>query len=217
MDRLLLIVFAIIISLFISTSAAGEFNFEANLHRRSPDETLCNQLIKPAGYSCTEHTVQTKDGYLVALQRLSSRNKDLGGQMRPLVQLELLLYSLKIPLLSRNRPINGIHMPRFLATFSGETASQERELQSTVRKEMQKALGVYGQVLRLVRRLPKDPRPYYAKYARENFVNYRDVDANETQFLDELFLRAYNHSLWVLNKYSVDESAANKLKEICCG
>jgi hypothetical protein len=65
---------------------------------------------------------------------------------------------------------------------------------------MQKALGVYGQVLRLVRRLPKDSRPYYAKYARENFVNYRDVEANDTQFLDELFLRAYNHSLWVLNK-----------------
>lgn len=82
---------------------------------------------------------------------------------------------------------------------------------------MQKALRVYGQVLRLVRRLPKDSRPYYAKYARENFVNYRDVDVNETQFLDELFLRAYNHSLWVLNKYSVDESAANKLKEICSG
>ncbi|KAG6761353.1 hypothetical protein POTOM_034568 [Populus tomentosa] len=88
MERLLLIVFAIIISLFISTSAAGEFNFEANLHRRSPDETMCNQLIKPAGYSCTEHTVQTKDGYLVALQRLSSRNKDLGGQMGPPVLLQ---------------------------------------------------------------------------------------------------------------------------------
>ena len=65
---------------------------------------------------------------------------------------------------------------------------------------MQKALGVYGQVLRLVRRLPKDSRPYYAKYARENFVNYRDADANDTQFLDELFLRAYNHSIGVLNK-----------------
>ncbi|KAL9404563.1 hypothetical protein Peur_001535 [Populus x canadensis] len=89
---------------------------------------------------------------------------------------------------------------------------------------MQKALRVYGQVLRLVRRLPKDSRPYYAKYARENFVNYRDVEVSDTQILDELFLRAYNHSLWVLNKryiylvqYSVDESTANKLKEICCG
>ncbi|KAB5520718.1 hypothetical protein DKX38_025037 [Salix brachista] len=57
---------------------------------------------------------------------------------------------------------------------------------------MQKALRVYGQVMRLVRRLPKDSRPYYAKFARENFVNYRDVDVNDTQFLDELFLRAYN-------------------------
>uniref|UniRef100_A0A6N2KET9 Complex 1 LYR protein domain-containing protein n=1 Tax=Salix viminalis TaxID=40686 RepID=A0A6N2KET9_SALVM len=57
---------------------------------------------------------------------------------------------------------------------------------------MQKALRVYGQVMRLVRRLPKDSRPYYAKFARENFVHYRDVDDNDTQFLDELFLRAYN-------------------------
>lgn len=32
--------------------------------------------------------VQTKDGYLVALQRLSSRNKDLGGQMGPPVLLQ---------------------------------------------------------------------------------------------------------------------------------
>ncbi|KAF2294596.1 hypothetical protein GH714_013385 [Hevea brasiliensis] len=82
---------------------------------------------------------------------------------------------------------------------------------------MQKALRVYGEVLRLVRRLPEDTRPYYGKYLRENFVNYREVDANDTTALDELFRRAYNHSLWVLNKYSVDESAANKLKEICCG
>ncbi|KAB1993683.1 hypothetical protein Goshw_025164 [Gossypium schwendimanii] len=80
---------------------------------------------------------------------------------------------------------------------------------------MEKALRVYAEMLRLVRRLPKDSRPYYAKYARENFVNYRDFDASDSKALDELFHRAYNHSLWVLNKYSVDESAAQKLKEIC--
>ncbi|CAN7106480.1 unnamed protein product [Brassica rapa subsp. narinosa] len=80
--------------------------------------------------------------------------------------------------------------------------------------EMKKVLRVYGGVLRLVRLLPADTRPYYAKYARENFVNYRDVDVSETP-LDELFQRAYNHSLWVLKKYSIDESAAKKLKEIC--
>ncbi|XP_022149201.1 LYR motif-containing protein At3g19508 [Momordica charantia] len=80
---------------------------------------------------------------------------------------------------------------------------------------MEKALRIYGGVLRLVRRLPKDSRPYYAKYARENFVNYREVDANDAKSLQELFHRAYNHSVWVLNKYSVDPSAADKLREIC--
>ncbi|GAB4852851.1 hypothetical protein Ancab_017048 [Ancistrocladus abbreviatus] len=82
-------------------------------------------------------------------------------------------------------------------------------------REMQKALRAYGEVLRLIRRLPQDTRPYYAKYARENFVNYREVEANDITALDELFNRTYTHSLWVLNKYSVDEAAANKLKEIC--
>ncbi|KAI3445930.1 hypothetical protein Pfo_002595 [Paulownia fortunei] len=81
--------------------------------------------------------------------------------------------------------------------------------------EMQKALRAYGEVLRLVRRLPQDTRAYYAKYARENFVNYRDVDPNDATALNELLHRTYTHSLWVLNKYSVDESVAGKLKEIC--
>ncbi|XP_074275498.1 triacylglycerol lipase 1-like [Silene latifolia] len=38
--------------------------------------SLCHQLIAPAGYSCSEHTVQTKDGYLLALQRVSSPSFD---------------------------------------------------------------------------------------------------------------------------------------------
>lgn len=66
--------------------------------------------------------------------------------------------------------------------------------------EMEKALRIYAEVLRLVRRLPEDTRPYYAKYARENFVNYREVEAGDDQALHELFHRAYKHSLWVLNK-----------------
>ena len=65
---------------------------------------------------------------------------------------------------------------------------------------MEKALRVYGEVLRLVRRLPRDTRPYYAKYASENFVNYREVDTKDSNALGELFHRAYNHSIWVLNK-----------------
>ncbi|XP_011088199.1 LYR motif-containing protein At3g19508 [Sesamum indicum] len=84
-----------------------------------------------------------------------------------------------------------------------------------VYREMHKALRAYGEVLRLVRRLPQDTRAYYAKYARENFVNYRDVDPNDAAALNELLNRTYTHSLWVLNKYSLDESVAGKLKEIC--
>ncbi|XP_047325765.1 LYR motif-containing protein At3g19508 [Impatiens glandulifera] len=79
----------------------------------------------------------------------------------------------------------------------------------------QQVLGAYRQVLKLVRRLPKDTRPYYAKYARENFVNYREVEPDVSGAVDELLRRTYTHTLWILNKYSVDEAAANKLKTIC--
>ncbi|QHO36919.1 LYR motif-containing protein At3g19508 isoform X2 [Arachis hypogaea] len=82
---------------------------------------------------------------------------------------------------------------------------------------MEKALRAYAEVLRLVRRLPKESRGYYAKYARENFVNYRDVDPSDSTTLHDLFRRTYNHSIWLLHKYSVDDSAADKLKRICCG
>jgi hypothetical protein len=59
-------------------------------------------------------------------------------------------------------------------------------------------LRAYREVLRLVRRLPAETRPYYAKYARENFVNYRDLSAAGD--LAALLRRAYTHSTWVLSK-----------------
>lgn len=80
---------------------------------------------------------------------------------------------------------------------------------------MEKALRAYMEVLRLVRRLPAEARPYYAKYTRENFVNYRELD--DSASLPELLDRAYSHSIWVLKKYSVDQSAADRLKQICSG
>ncbi|XP_021750765.1 LYR motif-containing protein At3g19508-like [Chenopodium quinoa] len=82
-------------------------------------------------------------------------------------------------------------------------------------EKMQKALRAYAEVLRLIRRLPKDTRSYYAKYARENFVNYREVDAADSAAIDELLNRTYTHSVWVLHKYSVNEGAAEKLKNVC--
>ncbi|KAK7366471.1 hypothetical protein VNO80_08462 [Phaseolus coccineus] len=78
---------------------------------------------------------------------------------------------------------------------------------------MEKAARAYAEVLRLVRLLPKDTRAYYAKHARENFVNYRQTDPSD---VSHLFQRTYDHSLWVLHKYSIDKSVADKLKEICC-
>ena len=68
---------------------------------------------------------------------------------------------------------------------------------------MQKVLRAYGEVLRLVRRLPEDSRPYYAKFARENFVNYREVDPKDAAAVQDLLRRTYNHSLWVLSKVSL--------------
>ncbi|KAL8156171.1 hypothetical protein AgCh_001319 [Apium graveolens] len=69
---------------------------------------------------------------------------------------------------------------------------------------MKKVISAYGEVLRLVRRLPEDSRIYYAKYARENFVNYREVDPNDATALQELLTRTYKHSLWVLKKAAGD-------------
>lgn len=75
-------------------------------------------------------------------------------------------------------------------------------------------LRAYREVLRLVRRLPADARPYYAKYARENFVNYRHLSADDD--LAALLRRAHAHSAWVLSKYSIDAAeAAGRLKDVC--
>ncbi|KAK7405828.1 hypothetical protein VNO78_07438 [Psophocarpus tetragonolobus] len=77
---------------------------------------------------------------------------------------------------------------------------------------MEKGARAYAEVLRLTRLLPKESRGYYAKYARENFVNYRDADPSD---FAHLFQRTYTHSVWLLQKYSIDKSAADKLKQIC--
>lgn len=144
---------------------------------------------------------------------------------------------------------NSVATPAERKHRRSEAGTPER-CDRTEETSMEKALRVYGEVLRLVRRLPKDTRPYYAKYARENFVNYRDVNSGDAKALEELFRRAYDHSLWVLNKvtesyfgratdlrcffefigrrvlmvlvclrlqYSVEESAASRLRSICLG
>lgn len=49
----------------------------SNVSTLATTQSLCSQLILPLGYPCSEHTVQTKDGYLLTLQRVSSRKGDL--------------------------------------------------------------------------------------------------------------------------------------------
>ncbi|KAJ9705145.1 hypothetical protein PVL29_003276 [Vitis rotundifolia] len=59
----------------------------SNVSRPLPVQSLCAQLIQPSGYPCSEHAVQTKDGYLLALQRVSSPTVNLGSQPGPPVLL----------------------------------------------------------------------------------------------------------------------------------
>jgi hypothetical protein len=70
-------------------------------------------------------------------------------------------------------------------------------------------LRAYREVLRLVGRLPADVRTYYAKYARENFVNYRHLSADDD--LAALLRRAYDHSAWVLSKVPSRQHARGAL------
>ncbi|XP_028781172.1 triacylglycerol lipase 1 [Neltuma alba] len=73
----------LILGEFVETSPA---KFDDLL--RSPAESLCLQLIVPAGYSCSEITIQTKDGYLLALHRVSYSHPDNAGQRGPPVLLQ---------------------------------------------------------------------------------------------------------------------------------
>ncbi|KAL7598731.1 hypothetical protein Lser_V15G24564 [Lactuca serriola] len=56
-------------------------------HSQSVDGGLCFNLIEPSGYNCLEHTAQTKDGFLLGLQRVSSGILNLGSQTAPPVLL----------------------------------------------------------------------------------------------------------------------------------
>lgn len=56
-------------------------------HSQSYDGGLCFNLIQPGGYTCLEHTIQTKDGFLLGLQRVSSGILTLGEQSAPPVLL----------------------------------------------------------------------------------------------------------------------------------
>ncbi|KAI3445934.1 hypothetical protein Pfo_002599 [Paulownia fortunei] len=65
---------ALFISFLVSTAvnSAEDFIAASNLRRKSPAAGLCAYVIEPSGFPCSEHTTQTKDGYVLGLQRVSS-------------------------------------------------------------------------------------------------------------------------------------------------
>lgn len=76
---------------------------------------------------------------------------------------------------------------------------------------MKDVLKAYRRILRLTNLLPAESRGYYRNYARENFVNYKDE--TDPQVVQALLRRAYDHSVWVLNKYVSDK--AEDLRKVC--
>ncbi|PRQ22868.1 putative triacylglycerol lipase [Rosa chinensis] len=83
---------AFLIAFFLSKIAAAQFpqnsTGTSNLHLPTPYQSLCASLIHPSGYPCSEHKIQTRDGYFLGLQRVSSSNVDLRAQPGPPVLLQ---------------------------------------------------------------------------------------------------------------------------------
>ncbi|WOL13585.1 triacylglycerol lipase 1 [Canna indica] len=63
---------------------------ESTLRRSSPPATdgLCAALIRPSGYPCSEHTVETEDGHLLGIQHIPHGRKGLDGNPRRPVFLQ---------------------------------------------------------------------------------------------------------------------------------
>ncbi|KAK4401701.1 Triacylglycerol lipase 1 [Sesamum angolense] len=80
------------ISLLLSTAVGSTVDFIAvsNLRRKSPTAGLCASVIEPSGFPCSEHITQTKDGYVLGLQRVSSSS----GSVQPRGSPVLLIHGL---------------------------------------------------------------------------------------------------------------------------
>ncbi|KAL0384266.1 UNVERIFIED_CONTAM: Triacylglycerol lipase 1 [Sesamum radiatum] len=80
------------ISFLLSTAVGSTEDFTAvsNLRRKSPTAGLCASVIEPSGFPCSEHITQTKDGYVLGLQRVSSSS----GTVQPRASPVLLIHGL---------------------------------------------------------------------------------------------------------------------------
>ncbi|TKY50982.1 Triacylglycerol lipase 1 [Spatholobus suberectus] len=74
MERLLGTV-GIIVSIMLGNTVES---FDDGSHpKEHVQHSLCEELILPSGYPCSEYTIQTKDGFLLGLQRVSSFSSSL--------------------------------------------------------------------------------------------------------------------------------------------
>ncbi|XP_075487540.1 triacylglycerol lipase 1 isoform X1 [Primulina tabacum] len=65
---------ALFTSLLLSAAVTSAEDFSVDLNRRREPSTagLCANVIQLLGFPCSEHTAQTKDGYILGLQRVAS-------------------------------------------------------------------------------------------------------------------------------------------------
>ncbi|XP_031495814.1 triacylglycerol lipase 1 [Nymphaea colorata] len=64
----------------VSAEAVGEGG--------SRNNSLCAAVIRPLGYPCFEHTVETKDGYILAIQRIPNGRELVKSEPGPAVFLQ---------------------------------------------------------------------------------------------------------------------------------
>ncbi|XP_052192865.1 triacylglycerol lipase 1 [Diospyros lotus] len=72
---------------FCAVESADNFTGDSSIRRKQPVRGLCSGLIERYPYPCSEHRVQTNDGYILGLHRISSRTGSLRTQRGPPVLL----------------------------------------------------------------------------------------------------------------------------------
>ncbi|CAH9147966.1 unnamed protein product [Cuscuta epithymum] len=72
---------------FFAAISTGNFAGFSSILLKSDVTGLCTDLIEPAGFPCIEHSTETKDGYVLGLQRVGSSSRIVKGKLGPPVLL----------------------------------------------------------------------------------------------------------------------------------
>ncbi|KAK6137012.1 hypothetical protein DH2020_029247 [Rehmannia glutinosa] len=82
---------SVLLLLSTAVNSAEDFIAASNLRRKSPTAGLCADVIEPSGFPCSEHTTQTKDGFVLGLQRVSSPSVTVRQRGSPVLLIHGLL------------------------------------------------------------------------------------------------------------------------------